>query len=191
MKLPVIFTQLSIAAVITVVMGVLYMNVQQGYRTGANDPQIQLAEDISSSIKLGHSISPFLKDDTVDLSKSLSPFFILYDNDGKPIQSSALLNGKVPQLPAGVLDYVKVHDEDRITWQPQPGARLATVIKKTGSSPVAFVAVGRSLKEVEVRESNLRTTVAGGWIVCMLIIGITAIWQLLQRTKMVTQSQLA
>src|SRR5262249_15418851 len=98
MKLPVLFTQLSIAAVITVVMGVLYMNVQQGYRTGANDPQIQMAEDITADIKQGHSISPCLKDDTVDLAKSLSPFIILYDRDGKPVQSSALLNGKIPQL---------------------------------------------------------------------------------------------
>jgi hypothetical protein len=191
MKLPVLFTQLSIAAVITVVMGVQYMNVQQSYRSGANDPQIQMAEDITTDIKQGHSIGPHLKDDTVDLSKSLSPFFILYDNNGKPIQSSALLNGQIPQLPAGVLDYAKVHDDDRITWQPGPGVRLATVIKRTGASPVAFVAVGRSLKEVEVRESNLRTTVASGWIVCMMIIGITAIWQLIQRTKLVTQSQLA
>lgn len=191
MRSPIIFTQLSIAAIITVVMGVLYMNVQQSYRSGANDPQIQLAEDIASAIKQGHSISPFLKDDTVDLSKSLSPFFILYSADGQPIQSSALLNGQIPQLPSGVLNYAKIHDDDRITWQPQPGVRLATVIKWTGSSPVAFVLVGRSLKEVEVRESNLRTTVAIGWIVCMIIIGITAIWQLIQRTKLVTQSQLA
>ena len=189
MRLSSMFSSLSIAAVVTVVMGVLYMNVQQSYRTGADDPQIQMARDITAAINQGRSISPYFKDDTIDLTQSLAPFCVLYDSDGKPVQSSAQLNGQIPQLPAGVLDFVKVHDEDRITWQPQRGVRLATIIKRASSSPARFVAVGRSLKEVEVRESNLVTTVAGGWFVCMIIIGITAIWQMIQRTRIATQSQ--
>jgi hypothetical protein len=44
---------------------------------------------------------------------------------------------------------------------------MAMVIISSNASPVGFVAAGRSLQEVEVREHNLITMIFLGWIVCM------------------------
>ncbi|HEU0064081.1 MAG TPA: hypothetical protein VFQ58_03585, partial [Flavisolibacter sp.] len=87
-----------------------------------------------------------------------------------PIQSNAVINGKLPQIPLSVINFVKIHKEDWITWQPRKSIRLATGILATGSTPVSFIAVGRSLKNVEDRISNLITMIGIGWTLCFVII---------------------
>jgi hypothetical protein len=47
---------------------------------------------------------------------------------------------------------------------------MAMVVEATRSGGIGFVAVGRSLKEVEKRESNLVTMVLVAWLVCSGII---------------------
>ena len=71
------------------------------------------------------------------------------------------------ELPAGVFDFAKTQGEHEITWQPRSGVRMAMVIVSSNVSPVGFVAAGRSLQEVEVREHNLITMVFLGWLVCI------------------------
>ena len=105
--------------------------------------------------------------DTIDIAQSLSTFVALYDANGKPLRSSGYLDGKMPELPAGVFDFAKSHGEHQVTWQPRSGVRMAMVIISSNSSPVGFVAAGRSLQEVEVREHNLVTMVFLGWIICV------------------------
>ncbi len=163
-------------AVITVILGVVYATVQQSYRTAANDPQIQIARDIDIKLQEKKTIDNFFED-TIDIAQSLSIVAILYDANGKPIRSSGYLNGKMPQLPAGVFDYTKAHHEYAVTWQPQKSVRMAMVIISTNASPVGFVATGRSLQEVEVREHNLVTIVFIGWIIC---IGLVLLYAALQ-----------
>lgn len=43
-------TWLPMAVVITVLAGLVYLNIQQAYRLGADDPQIQMAEDGASAL---------------------------------------------------------------------------------------------------------------------------------------------
>lgn len=168
---------LSTLAVLTVILLLVYAAVQQSYRTGANDPQLQIARDISLYLKEGKTIDHIFPVDSIDISKSPGVFAVLYDNNAAPIKSSGFLNGNIPQLPAGVFDFVKSHGEDAITWQPQPGVRMAMVIASVQSPHVAFVAVGRSLKEVEIRESNLLSMLFVGWLICVGIIIVNAFIQ--------------
>ncbi len=178
-----ILSTLSTIAVITVILLLIYAAVQQTYRRSGNDPQIQMTRDIAVSLKEQKSIEHIFPVDSVDISKSLGVFAVLYDSNSRPIKSSGFINGKIPQLPAGVFDFVKSHGEDMITWQPQPGIRIAMVAAAVQSSGVSFVAVGRSLNEVEVREGNLLSMVTISWLICVGIIVINMVAQI-WRSKM-------
>ena len=87
---------------------------------------------------------------TADMAKSLSTFLAIYNATGTPIGSSVSLDGKLPVPPSGVFDSVKLHGEDRFTWQPKPGLRLAAVVTQYSGPQSGFVLVGRSLREVEI-----------------------------------------
>jgi sensor histidine kinase regulating citrate/malate metabolism len=76
----------------------------------------------------------------------------------------------MPELPAGVFDFAKANGEHTVTWQPQTGVRMAMIILYANSSQVGFVAAGRSLQEVEIREHNLVTMILIGWIMCIAVI---------------------
>jgi hypothetical protein len=84
------------------------------------------------------------------------------------------LNNENPVLPKGVFEVVKINGEDRVTWQPQKNVRMAIVVMKVNSAQVNYVAVGRSLRETEVREGDLLFMVFMGWVICMSIISINA-----------------
>ena len=167
---------LPVMAGITIIFGVVYATVQQSYRTAANDPQIQIARDINARIHQGRQVESSFAD-TIDIGKSLSTFVTLYQPDQKPIRSSGYLDGKMPELPAGVLDFAKAQGENEVTWQPRNGLRMAMVIISSNSPPVGFVAAGRSLQEVEVREQNLVTMVFLGWIICIGLVLFHAVVQ--------------
>jgi hypothetical protein len=47
---------------------------------------------------------------------------------------------------------------------------MAMVVKSVESSGVAFVAVGRSLEEIEKREANLTTMIFMGWILSLAVL---------------------
>ncbi len=148
--------------------GLLYAVVQQNYRTSLNDPQIQISEDIAAGLSEGRSLNQF--NQQVDISKSLASFIIVYDDTGKPVASSGALDGKVPVPPNGVLEYTRQHKEDRISWEPKPGVRSAIVINRFATDKASgFVLVGRSMKEVEARQSRLLQMIGAGLVVTLLV----------------------
>jgi hypothetical protein len=134
--------------------GLAYLTVQQSLRIGANDPQIQIAEDAAGSLNGGAKLDSIVPANKVEITTSLAPFIIVFDDSGKVMASTATLHGSVPVYPAGVLEYTRTHGEDRITWQPENGVRLATVVVHYDKG---FVMAGRSLREVEVRIGNIQT----------------------------------
>ena len=160
---------LFVIAIITTVFGVIYVTVQQCYLSGADDPQIQLVRDINLKLHTGKSIDRFF-DDSINIAQSLSPFVVLYNANGKPLRSSGYFNGKMPELPAGVFNVAKTNGEHEVTWQPQMGVRMALVILYSNTSPVGFIAAGRSLQEVEIREHNMVVMILIGWIMCIAVI---------------------
>ncbi|MGB8215114.1 MAG: hypothetical protein WCE68_16315 [Anaerolineales bacterium] len=134
--------------------GLAYLTVQQSLRMGANDPQIQMAEDAASDLNAGASIESVLPSTKVEIADSLAPFLVVFDDSGKVLASSATLHAATPTYPAGVLDYTRQQGQDRVTWQPEAGVRMATVVVRYKNG---FVMAGRSLTEVEKREDQVES----------------------------------
>ncbi len=156
--------------IVTAVFGTLYMAVQGVIRSGADDPQVQRAEDSSARLTAGLSPSAAVGSD-VQVRQSLSPFEIVYARDGRILASSARVGDHTPRLPEGVLSPgIAPGREKRFTWEPQPNLRIAAVVV---SAPGYFVLSGRSLREVEERESDLRVLVGVAWILSLAVLGAT------------------
>jgi len=137
---------------------------QQSLRQSANDPQIGMATDLASHLAKGTSPSTAVPNDQTDMDASLSPFVIVYDEQGKVLASSAQLNGKVPQLPQGVLNYVRGHGEERITWAPRRDVRIASIVLHVAGPQGGFVVAGRNLREIEARKDLLMQLAAVVWL---------------------------
>ena len=155
------------AAVVTILSLTIYAVVQQDLRLTANDPQIQIAEDIAGMLSAGQADQLSFPPEKIDISKNLSPFVTLFDQKGTPVLATTYLDGKVPVPPKGVFDYASKHGEDRFTWMPKAGVRSAVVIAKFGGKNPGFVLVGRSLKEVEKREDKILLIVGLAWLVTL------------------------
>src|SRR5581483_3886463 len=94
---------LPLAVTIFIFSGLVYAAVQQNYRQSANDPQIQIVEDVAQAIDKGNTTPHFIvsPQPTTEMSPSLSTFVTVYSATGTPVGSSVALNGKMPSLPAG------------------------------------------------------------------------------------------
>ena len=175
---------LTIAVGLSIVFLVIYASVQQVYRSGADDPQIELAEQAARLLGAGQPIKSVLPSSEVDLSKSLAVFVIVFDVDGVPIGSNARLDGQTPVPPPGVLESALIHGENRITWQPRSGVRSAIVVLPITGQFSGYVLVGRSLREVEIRENNLVKMVGFGWLAALSgTLFLTVVWELIPFTR--------
>ena len=145
---------LPIAAVTVGLCGLVYLTVQQSLRQGLNDPQIQMAEDTAAALGQGQAAMNLLPSTQVDVTSSLAPFLIVYDDAGKVLVSSGVLHGQTPSVPTGVLEYTRTNGEDRVTWQPEAGVRIAAVVVHYDGTQSGFVLAGRNMREVEKREAQ-------------------------------------
>ena len=162
---------------------------QQSLRQSANDPQLGMATDLAIHLSRGVSPATAVPNDQTDMDVSLSPFVIAYDEQGKVLASSAQLNGAVPQLPQGVLDYIRHHGEERITWAPRRDVRIASVVLHVAGPHGGFVLAGRNLREVEARKNLLLQLTALVWLGLLGIIFVGTFlfgWQ--TRTPRPTQA---
>lgn len=166
-----------LALSITGICGLIYLAVQQDIRLSANDPQIQISEDIASQLESGVDPSKLVSKEKIDISKSLSLFVVIFNDKKEVMVGNAILDGKSPILPNGVFDYTKTiatrdeitwqprgGKEDRITWQPKDGVRIAAIVKYfNNGGKSGYVLAGRSLAEVEKREMWLEEQVGLTW----------------------------
>jgi hypothetical protein len=157
------------SAAVTVLCGLIYAETQQQLRQAANDPQIELAEDAASKLAGGVSAASLLPTTTVDMATSVAPFVIVYDENDTVIASSATLDGTTPRLPVGVLSSARSTREDRVTWEPSPSVRIAAVVVPY---PGGVVLAGRSLRDVEIRESDSLGIAAAGWLAAEVAITV-------------------
>lgn len=165
-------TFILLAAIITVLMGALYATQQQAYRTGANDPQIEATEEIANALNQDVPADAIISsENAVNLERSLSTFVIIYDKDGKVLVGSGKLGDQIPTPPSGVFDVTRARGENRFTWQPQTGVRLATVLRKADNDK-GFILAARSLREVEQREQRLVIMMAVAWAVSLLLAAV-------------------
>lgn len=180
------------AIIISGLCFIFYAVIQQEMRSNADDPQIQMAEDAATRLASGQQVQTVVPTEKVDIATSLAPYIIIFDSTGKPIASSAQLDGQTPTIPTGVFDYVRQNGEDRITWQPQPGVRSAIVVTQFKGGNSGFVVAGRSLREVEIREDDaLHITLLGMVGMLLVTFVVTAILedgQESERTTVKSQS---
>lgn len=174
------FMWLFTMALVTVIFVVIYLTGQAILRMSANDPQTQMANDTAYRAAID------IKEDgkldlnypvKVQLDVSLAPFTIIYDTDKKVIASSVELEGRTPEIPESVFDNVSQGNRNIVTWQPQDGPRVATVIVSAGE--YGYVLSGRSLAEYDKRIGSLNKFIAVSWF-CTLIF-ITAAFALKSR----------
>jgi hypothetical protein len=152
----------------------LFAAIRQVLRAGADDPQVQIAEDAAAALEIGVEPRALMPGLQTEVERSLSPFIAVYDQAGVPLASSALLDGALPQLPSGVLAGSVQH---RLTWQPEPGVRIALVVQPYGGQKSGFVAVGRSLRETERRAGAAGLTIAIGWLLTVAALCAGSAWQ--------------
>ena len=159
---------LPLGLAITMVCGIVYILVQQTYRQNVNDQQVMVARDIAAGLEAGKRPDELVSRETVDPSKSLAPFVIVFDGDGRVVVSTVELAGKTPEPPRGVLDAAKASGENRVTWQPRADARIASVVVPVKGGAQGYVLAGRSLREVEERVSTLTLSMGVGWAATMI-----------------------
>ncbi len=161
----IIYTDVILLVLVTVFIGLTYVSVQQSLRQSANDPQIQLSEDASVFLKNGAQAANLLANlPRVDIRTSLATFLIAYDANGKVLGTSGQLDGQVPELPKGVLEYTQKNTQDRVTWEPKAGVRVAAVVNYFSGNNSGFILAGRSLREVEKRVSKLGLYCIAAWL---------------------------
>ena len=173
--------------VVTILCLFVEVTVQQNYRMSANDPQIQLAEDMASAFQnnqfttetIRSSFDSFVPTNReIDLVTSLSPWIQMYDESGTMVVSSAKVsNASVTlKIPKGIFATVDKSGEDRVTWQSGKNIRQAIVVTKFSGVKSGYVVAGRSLKETEIREGYLFKLFTVAWLVLMSLIGTSAAW---------------
>ena len=131
---------------VTFTSSIVYLVTQQTLRLGADGQPLQLATDTALKLEKGQRADLAVSTDKVDISKSLSPFVMVFDTNKNLLSTSGVMGSSEPTYPKGVLDFVTQKGEDRVTWQPQTGLRYATVAIKIKSG---YIVAGRSLREIE------------------------------------------
>jgi hypothetical protein len=163
---------LPVAVLATLVCGFVYTAVQQDLRMGANDPQLQLAEDAGHALDAGAPATTLVGSAKVDVAVSLAPFIVIFDAAGQVLVTDGQLDGHEPVPPLGVLDAARQDPPNAVTWEPRAGVRIASVtVPWRGGTVLA----GRSLREVERQEDNIMLVAVAGWIVILGTLAVTAL----------------
>ena len=147
----------------------IYVVAQQSLRQTANTPQIKIAEDTSALLDTGKPADYFTSDTKVDIAKDSDVFTIIYDSTGQPVASSGFLNGVMPVIPLGVLQASAKNGQNRITWEPQTGVRIASVTVPYANG---FVVVGRSLKDTEARIDVVGSVIFWAWLTAAALVSL-------------------
>ena len=142
---------------------VVYVAVQQVLRRLANRPQIQMAQYAALSFDCDRVPAELLGGDTIDIGRSVAPFLIAFNEDGMPVASNAVLDGVVPKPPRGVFRSCG-RGENRVTWQPRRGVRIASVIVHHRGEHPGFVLAGRSLRDSERRTDLIGIVLLVLWV---------------------------
>lgn len=147
----------------------IYTVTQQSIRLGANDLPVNLATETSIKLEKGLSDKNAVPNQTIDISKSLEPFVMIFDKDKNLIATSARMGNAQPTFVKGVLDSVDKRGEYRETWQPQVGLRFAFVATKLGDK---YIVAARSLQEPERLIDQIGILISAAWLACVVFSSI-------------------
>ena len=159
---------LPCAVTATILAGTGYALAQHVLRSGANDPQIQVAHDAAERLGSGAAPSDVAAGPLVDLASSPDVTVGVFDAHGHALASTARLDHGVPHPPLGVLTAARSNGQDIVTWQPRSGVRQAAVIVPFAAAQGdGFVVAARSLRTVEQREDDVLAIAGLGWLVTL------------------------
>jgi hypothetical protein len=101
-----------------------------------------------------------------DWLNSTSIFTVLYDASGHALTGNATLHGALPQPPPGIFNVIQQRGEYKVTWQPQPGIRVALTGRPMPNG--GFVLAGQSLLPSEARTARFYSFLRWIWAFAML-----------------------
>jgi hypothetical protein len=159
---------LPFAGLATALCLLIYLAVQQVGRQSANDPQLQIAREARAALSAGQPMSAVIPAAQIELSSSISPFISAVADNGTVIASSGRLHGQLRTLPKGVFSNLPRDGEESVTWQPEPGVRMATVVTRNPGASGGFIVVGRSLAETESRIQSIGLLLVVGWVATLI-----------------------
>jgi hypothetical protein len=157
-----IIGRLAAAIVITLIFGSVYVSLQQIGRRSADAAPAAAAAAQAQQMGSGSLAEPRL-----ELTPDSGVFVIIYGEDNNPTSATVTLHGSLPVLPAGVLETARTSGTDDVTWQPEPGLRMAVVARRAADK---VVVAGQSLTRVEVSDQMTRLFLAAGWLGSMVVL---------------------
>lgn len=147
---------LTAAVIITLIFGSSYAAFQQLGRRAANAAPAAAAAAKAQLIGPETLMAPRL-----ELTPDSGVFVIVYGSDNKAESGTVTLHGSLPDLPAGVLQTARDSGSDAVTWQPEPGLRMAVVARPAAGK---VIVAGQSLAPYEDRDRIVLTVLAAGWL---------------------------
>jgi hypothetical protein len=159
---------LPVAVALTAACGLTCLAVQQNYRNGLDDPQVQLAQDGATRLDAGFAPSAVVSSPTVDAETNLAPFVIVLGKSDEVLASGVTLGGATPTPPAGVLATARSAGRNRVTWQPRSGVRIASV--SVAAKDGRVVLAGRNMREVEARIDQLTGITGLVWAIALVAV---------------------
>ena len=152
---------ITLLALITVVIGTMYGMVQQSIRLSAYDAPRQAIDAFVANRDASESNFTH-----INLAADSNVFVIVYDAQGHAVGGDGYLGNKLAVVPIGVLKHARSGHENTVTWQPQSGVRLATVVAKDGDQ---YILAGQSLKPYEDRTSRIIRIAVLGWLIAVML----------------------
>lgn len=153
---------LAAAVIITLVFAAVYLTLQQSGRQAVNTaPAAAVAAQVQQ-IGSDPATGPRL-----ELTSDSGPFMIIYGEDNKAVFTTVTLHGEVPNLPVGVLDTTRSAGTDVVTWQPEPGLRMAVVARQAAGK---VVVAGQSLTPFENADKRTQLVLTAGWLASLMVL---------------------
>lgn len=158
----------TLVLILTVIFGSIFTIGQQVLRGDSDYPQVEVIQQVEGIIKQGVPLDVIVNsEEAIDLESSMSLFVMIFDKDKNLVGSSAKIGGQSPTPSAENFDLAKSKGENRFTWQPEKGVRVAAVLKPVGDN--AYVLAGKSLKETDKRVKTLAVYTLIGWASAIIL----------------------
>jgi hypothetical protein len=153
---------LTAAIIVTLIFGSTYGALQQfGRRSADAAPAAAAAAEVQL---MG---SETLTAPRLELTPDTGVFVIVYGADNEPVSGTVTLHGSLPALPPGVLQSARDFGSDAVTWQPEPGLRMAVVARPAAGK---VVVAGQSLTPYEDRDRTVLLFLTAGWLGSIVVL---------------------